>query len=54
MKKIFAIAMVITILGGILAGCKKDDAGTAGTTTGDTAGATAGGTATAGGATTGK
>jgi len=27
-KKIFALVMVVSVLGAFLAGCKKDDAGT--------------------------
>ena len=43
MKKIFALVMVLSIVGGILAGCSK----------GEDANATTGGTATAGTATAG-
>ncbi|HWA82252.1 MAG TPA: hypothetical protein VG820_02380 [Fimbriimonadaceae bacterium] len=45
MKKIFALVMVVTILGAFLAGCNKaadDTSGTGSTTTGGTA--TTGGT----------
>jgi hypothetical protein len=44
MKKIFALMMVVTILGAFLAGCSKSD----------DAAATTGGTATAGGTTATK
>lgn len=44
-KKIFALVMVVSVLGAFLAGCKKDDAADAGGTAGaaktDTAGAPA-------------
>ncbi len=54
MKKIFALVMVLGVLGAFLAGCSKpadDTSATAGTTAGATAGTTAGATA---GSTTGK
>ncbi|HVT11954.1 MAG TPA: hypothetical protein VHE55_06780 [Fimbriimonadaceae bacterium] len=47
MKKIFALVMVVTILGAFLAGCNKGDDSAAGGST------TTGGTASTGG-TTGK
>ena len=37
-KKIFALVMVVSVLGAFLAGCKKDDTTDAGATTGATAG----------------
>ena len=43
-KKIFALVMVVSVLGAFLAGCKKDDAGDAGTSAGAAKTDTAGGT----------
>jgi hypothetical protein len=42
-KKIFALVMVISVLGAMVAGCKKEESSDAAATGGASAGASAGG-----------